>query len=113
MACARREACTSSPQRGRSVSRLEHEDLVDELRARMETPEAKALYKLRRQTIELRYADLKQHRHLRRFNHFGVRRAQAQIAAAVLPYNLLVLLKSLKPAKRPIEPPQIPEEVPS
>ena len=112
MACPRQEACTPVPQLGRSISRLEHEDLVDELRARMETPEAKDLYKLRRQTIELRYADLKQHRQLRRFNHYGARRARAQIGAAVLAYNLLVLLKNLKSAKMPVEPMRIPEEVP-
>jgi len=64
---------------------------VDELRARRETPAAKELYKLRRQTIELRYADLKQPRQLRRFNHYGPRRARAQIAAAVLAYKLLIL----------------------
>jgi transposase len=111
--CPRREACTSSPERGRSVSRLEHEDLVDELRARMKTPEAKELYKLRRQTIELRYADLKQHRQLRRFNHYGPRRARAQIGAAVLAYNLLILQKNQKSARIPVDPMQIPEEVPS
>jgi transposase len=111
--CPRREACTSSSESGRSVSRLEHEDLVDELRARMETPEAKELYKLRRQTIELRYADLKQHRQLRRFNHYGPRRARAQIGVAVLAYNLLILQKNQKSAKIPVEPMQIPAEVPS
>ena len=110
--CPRREACTSSPKSGRSVSRLEHEDLVEELRARMETPEAKELYKLRRQTVELRYADLKQHRQLRRFNHYGPRRARAQIGAAVLAYNLLILQKNQKTAKIPVEPMRIPEEVP-
>jgi hypothetical protein len=113
MACPRQQACTPSPRLGRSVSRLEHEDLVDELRARMGTPQAKELYKLRRQTIELRYADLKQHRHLCRFNHYGPRRARAQIGAAVLAYNLLVLQKNRKSAKIPVQPLQIPEEVPS
>lgn len=113
MTCPRQEACTPSPQLGRSISRLQHEDLVDELRARMETPEAKGLYKLRHQTIELRYADLKQHRQLRRFNHYGPRRARAQIGAAVLAYNLMILQKNQKTAKLPVEPLQIPEEVPS
>ncbi len=112
-ACPRREACTPSLQQGRSISRLEHQDLVDELRARMETPQAKELYKLRRQTIELRYADLKEHRHLRRFHHYGARRARAQIGAAVLAYNLMVLWKNLRTRQIPAEPMQIPEEVPS
>jgi hypothetical protein len=113
LACSRREACTQSAERGRSVARLEHEDLVGELRARMETAEAKELYKLRRQTIELRYADLKQHRRLRRFNHYGPRRARAQIGAAVLAYNLLILQKNRKCVKIAVEPTRIPEEMPS
>ena len=113
MACPRGEACTSSPARGRSVSRLEHEDLLDALRARMETPAAKSLYRLRRQTVELRYADLKQHRQLRQFNHYGPRRARAQIGAVVLAYNLLILQKSQETKEIPVEPMQIPEEAPS
>ena len=113
MACPRREACTPSPEIGRGVTRLEHEDLLDVLRTRMETPGAKELYKLRRQTIELRYADLKQHRQLRRFARYGLRHARAQIGAAVLAYNLLVLQKNRKCVKIPVEPMQIPEEVPS
>jgi transposase len=111
--CLRREACTPSPGKGRAVSRLEHEDLVDALRVRMETAEAKELYRLRRQTIELRYGDLKQHRRLRRFNHYGPRRARAQIAAAVLAYNLLILQKNRKCLRTPVQPMKIPEEVPS
>ena len=111
--CPRQEACTPSSASGRSVSRLEHENLVDALRVRMGTLEAKELYKQRRQTIELRYADLKQHRQLRRFNHYGPRRARAQIGAAVLAYNLLILQKNRKCVKLPVTPMKIPEEVPS
>lgn len=114
LACPRKEACTPAPAKGRSVSRLEHEDLVDELRARMQTPEAKQLYKLRRQTIELRYADLKEHRQLRRFSGYGLSHARAEIAASVLAYNLLLLpgITRASPAIRP-ETTEIPEEVPS
>jgi transposase len=111
--CPRREACTPSVSRGRSVSRLEHEELVDALRVRMESPEAKELYKQRRQTIELCYADMKQHRQLRRFNHYGPRRARAQIGAAVLAYNLLILQKNRKRVKTPAATTKIPEEAPS
>jgi hypothetical protein len=96
------------------VSRLEHEDLVDELRARMQTPEAKELYKLRRQTIELRYADLKEHRQFRRFSGYGLRHGRAESADSVLAYNLLVLSKAMKSlSAKPPELVSIPEEVPS
>jgi transposase len=111
--CPRRETCTPSSERGRSVSRLEHEDFVEALRVRMTTAGAKELYKRRSQTIELRYADMKEHRRLRRFNHYGLRRTRAQLGAAVLAYNLLILQKNRKCVNFPIEPMKIPEEVPS
>jgi hypothetical protein len=110
--CPRRESCTPSFKKGLAVSRLEHEDLVDALRARMETAEAKELYRLRRQTIELRYGDLKQHRHLRRFSHYGPRRARAQIGAAVLAYNLLISQKNRKCLKNPSRAPENPQRSP-
>src|SRR5581483_1080347 len=57
-ACPARAQCT--PGKGpRSISRSEHEELIEALRARMQTAEAKQLYKLRKQTVELANADLK------------------------------------------------------
>jgi transposase len=111
MECPRRQDCTPAPEKGRSVSRQEHEDLLEILRARMETQEAKELYKLRRQTIELRYADLKEHRKLRRFHGYGMRHARAEIGTSVLSYNLLILHKNLKSVERTARPMRIPEKV--
>jgi transposase len=88
-ACPRRQACTPNPDAGRTVSRGEHEGLIEQLRARMATPEAKALYRLRRQTVELRYADAKQHREFRRFSGRGLQRAQTEVGWTVLAYNLV------------------------
>jgi transposase len=90
-ACPLRAACTSSPERGRSVKRSEHEELIEVHKARMATAEAKALYKLRRQTVELGFADLKEHRRLRRFWGRGIARARATVALAVLVHNLRAL----------------------
>ncbi len=53
LACPRQAACTRTPHKGRSVSRMQHEELVDALRARMQTEEVKRLYKLRSRTEEL------------------------------------------------------------
>lgn len=89
LACPRRQACTRSPHKGRSVSRMENEELLDALRARMATDEAKRLYKLRSRTVELNYADLKEHRGLRRFHGRGVRRTKAEAGVLVLAHNLL------------------------
>lgn len=90
-ACPRQTDCTRSPRKGRTVSRLENEELLDALRERMQTSEAKALYKLRSQTVELTYADFKEHRGLRRFRSRTLQRAKTQVALSVLAHNLLTL----------------------
>jgi transposase len=89
-ACPARGRCT--PGRGaRTISRGEHEGLIEELRERMKGEEAKQLYKLRKQTVELANADLKAHRGLRRLSGRGLRRADAQVGLAVLAHNLVAL----------------------
>ena len=67
---------------------MEHEDLLDALRDRMATEEAKRLYKLRSRTVELTYADVKEHRGLRRFHCRGLPRAREELGALVLAHNL-------------------------
>jgi transposase len=90
-ACPRQSACTSTPQKGRTVSRMENEELLDALRQRMQTPEAKALYKQRSRTVELNFADLKEHRGLRRFHCRSLARATAEVGSLVLTHNLLAM----------------------
>jgi hypothetical protein len=57
----------------------------------METARAKAVYRLRGQTIEIVFADLKEHRGLRRFSGRGLAHARTELALEVLVHNLLVL----------------------
>ena len=89
--CPRQSACTRAPKKGRTVSRMENEELLDELRARMGTTEAKQLYKLRSRTVELSFADLKEHRGLRRFHGRGLCRVKAESGSLVLTNNLLAV----------------------
>ena len=91
--CPRQTDCTPTPDKGRTVSRLEKEELLDELRIRMQSDEAKALHRLRSRTVELAFVDMKEHGSLRRFNGRGLRKARAQIGALVLAHNLLALLR--------------------
>jgi len=65
------------------------EELLDALRERMQTEAAKKMYKLRSQTVELSYADLKEHRDLRRFHGRGLRRVTAEVGCLVLTHNVL------------------------
>ena len=88
LACPRQPTCTRTPAKGRTVSRMEHEDLLDALRDRMATGEAKQLYKQRSQTVELNYADMKEHRGLRRFHGRGLSRAKGEVGMLVLAHNL-------------------------
>jgi transposase len=90
--CPLAAACAKNPQAGRTVSRGEHEEEVEALRARMDSAEAKALYQLRKQTVELVNADWKAHRKLRRFSGRGLKRARCQVGLLVLAHNLLTLL---------------------
>jgi transposase len=106
--CPLRGRCTANPAAGRTVSRSEHEGLIEALRARMETAEAKELYRLRRQTVELVNADWKAHRQLQRFSGRGLARARCQVGLTVLVHNL-VTLRTERPkaraSKRSAQPP--------
>jgi hypothetical protein len=89
--CPRQTACSVNPNRGRSIKRSEHETLVDAHRARMKTPEAKSLYRLRSQTVKLGFADFKEHRCMRRFSGRGRSRAERQVGLTVPVHNLLIV----------------------
>ena len=90
-ACPLRPPCTTSQKVGRSIRRSEHEDVILAHQAWMETESAKAVYRLRGQTIEIVFADLKEHRGLRRFSGRGLTPARTELALEVLVHNLLVL----------------------
>jgi transposase len=96
-ACPRQVACSTNPNRGRAVKRSEHEALVEAHRARMATPEAKSLYRLRGQTVELGFADFKQHRSMRQFSGRGRDRAQRQVGLTALVHNLLIVHRAEPP----------------
>jgi hypothetical protein len=107
--CPLRERCTPNPGKGRTISRSEHEPLREALRVRMATPEAKGLYRLRRQTVELVNADGKEYRDLRRFCGRGLARARCQVGVTVLAHNLLTLLAQERKAGKSsaAKPPEI------
>jgi hypothetical protein len=71
----------------------------------MQTPEAQALYRCRQQTVELAFADFKEHRCLTRFSGHGLTAARAEVGLSVLVHNALALLPALR---RPIPTPRPP-----
>jgi len=105
-ACALQPQCTKSPARGRAVKRSEHEDLVVAHRARMATEEAKTLYRLRKQTVELGYADLKNNRQLRNFSGRGLARARTETGLNELAHNLIIVERTLRNCENPFAAPE-------
>ena len=90
-ACPLRPQCTTSQKGGRSIRRSAHADVILTHQAWVETERAKAVYRLRGQTIEIVFADCNEHRGLRRFSGRGLAHARTELALEVLVYNLLVL----------------------
>src|SRR5262249_25647191 len=90
-ACPRATQCTSAPHKGRTVTRSQHEDKVDALRQRMQTPEGEALYKKRGQTVEPRIGCLKAEGGLGCFAGLGIGLALIQVGLLVLIHNALCL----------------------
>jgi hypothetical protein len=95
--CAQRSRCTRSA-RGRRLKRLVDEPLVEELRQRMQTAAGKELYRQRKSTIELAFADWKEHRGLRRLCGYGLDQAEAVIGLLVLLHNGKALLQQRQAA---------------
>jgi transposase len=91
--CEQRQACTRSKS-GRRIKRMVDEPLVEEMRQRMRTEQGKEKYKRRKETIEKVFGDWKEHRGLRQFSSFGIKRAETTIALLVLLHNGKALLKA-------------------
>jgi transposase len=99
-ACPQQQQCTSNPKKGRTVRRYEGEDALERLQQRMAEPASQRVYKLRSRSVELGYADLKEHRGLRGFRSFGLPRARAQAGLVILASNGLTIMRMLQRRQR-------------
>jgi transposase len=95
VACPLKALCCPKSRSGRHLHRSEHEGLIEAHRHKMATPEAKALYKRRGQTVEPSFGDAKQHRDFRRVHGRGLEKAKGQTGLTVLAHNLWELVKGL------------------
>jgi transposase len=94
-ACPHQARCCPKSRSGRHLARSEHEELIEAHREKMTTPEAKALYKQRGQTVEPSFGDAKQHRDFRRVHGQGLDKAKGHAGLTVLAHNLWELVKGL------------------
>jgi hypothetical protein len=89
-ACDRHKECTKNAKAGRMVVRGEYEQEVLRHRDRMSSEAAKALYRKRKEQIERRIADSKEHRGLRKLGMRGTDGGRTQLGLTVLAGNIAV-----------------------
>jgi transposase len=102
-ACPLRERCVQDPEKGRTVKRLEGEEIIEAHKEWMKTDEAKATNRLRGSVIERCFGDAKQHRNLRRLHGRGLKTAKAEIGLVILVQTALNLARLRKNAVNPRE----------
>jgi len=112
-ACAQKKRCTSNPKKGRVVKRYQGEEALERLQQRMAEPASQKVYQQRSQTVELGYADLKEHRGLRVFRCFGRKRARAQAGLVILASNGLKIMHALQRRENGQQPRSAPEKRPA
>jgi hypothetical protein len=98
MACQLAPHCVKDPSRGRTVKRLEGQELLDAQRERMKQPDAQELYRYRGSVVERTIADTKEHRDGRRLHGHGLTRTTAEIGLKVIAQNILTLHRLRKAA---------------
>jgi transposase len=99
--CPLRERCVRDPEKGRTVKRLEGEELIEAHKQWMSTPEAKEARRLRGSVIERCIGDAKEHRKLRRVHGRGLKRVKAEVGLVVLAQTALMLARLRKIAATP------------
>jgi transposase len=102
--CQQAGQCTSRPDKGRTIKRMEGQELLDELAARMRSEKGKGKYKRRSQTVEPRHGDMKEHRGLRQMSGYGKEKGESQVGMLVLVNNGLYLLRARAKRQRTAEP---------
>jgi DDE family transposase len=100
-ACPLRDRCVRNPEKGRTVKRLEGEELIEAHRAWMSTPEAKRTRRRRGSLIERCFGDAKQHRNLRCLHGRGLKKAKAEVGLVVLAQTALTLARLRSTAANP------------
>lgn len=101
--CPLHERCVKDPDKGRTVKRLEGEEIIEAHKEYMKTDEAKAVNRLRGSVIERCFGDAKKHRDLRCLHGRGLKRAKAEIGLVVLVQTALTLERLRKKNANPRE----------
>jgi len=102
-ACPLSGRCVKNPEKGRTIKRLEGQEMIDAHKEFMKTDEANAMRRLRGSVIERCFADAKRHRNLRCLHGRGLKRAKVEIGLVVLVQTALTLARLRTKAVTPRE----------
>jgi hypothetical protein len=87
-----RAQCTRDPK-GRQIEVWPHTQVVQAMRAELQTPLGQAVYQRRSQLIERRFGQIKQHDGFRRWTVWGLEAVRTQWALLCATLNLRILYK--------------------
>jgi transposase len=90
--CPVRAQCTRDPK-GRQIEVWPHTEVVQAMRAELQTPLGQAVYQQRSQLIERRFGQIKQHDGFRRWTVWGLEAVRTQWALLCATLNLRILYK--------------------
>lgn len=94
--CPLRGRCLNPKVTRREINRFEHDDLVEQLARRMQTPEAKAKYARRREVAERPFAHIKQQFGARQFLLRGLAQVRQEWCWLASAFNLSCLMNLIR-----------------
>jgi transposase len=92
-ACPSKPSCSPTSKRGRMVCRIENDPEITAFLEKMNTPEAKAVYKQRAEVAEFPNLWIKEKLGLRRFRLKGLQKAEMEARWACLTYNIKLWIR--------------------
>src|ERR1700722_8473687 len=103
--CAfQKQCCPNNAEKGRIVSfRRQEPEPIAAFRKKMASVEGQRIYKQRGARAEFPFAWIKERMKLRKFRLFGLRKAGTEALWAALAYNVMIWIRSLRPAI-PVQP---------
>ncbi len=86
--CPHQKACCKKVNY-RTITALPHEKIVNRIKEKMQTEEGKEVYKLRMQTVEPAFGDLKHNKKFRDFLLRGIEKVKIEFSLACIAHNLV------------------------
>jgi transposase len=93
--CHHQKECCKN-KKYKTILALPHSKLANRIKTKMETPEGRAKYKIREQTVERSFGDIKYHK---KFTHFllrGIKKVKIEFNLACIGHNLVMINNLLK-----------------